>query len=781
MEKRKTVRKRRLPRRSPAFTRTPSEPLLGPKPLLFSEVFAAAPQPISSQNIALPVDAPADRSLPFAKLWPYLLAVFLMPLLVLWHRDNALYSSPRVGDAWFYLGYFRHLLEYKRDLFYGFYYGSRIPWLMPGFILHSVLPPVAANFFLHSIVQSTATISFFSILRLFAGARSALLGTLVFAVQPWVWAATGSDYVDGPSIAYGLLAMALLTYAATRLRARRLLVASGAALAGMIYTQLFCFFLVPLLLLYFIVLRWAWRRAPILQSAITLSLWAGAGFGIVTIAFAGINYVLDGNVWFYAPSIAQAHYMSKDYPQALVRAIVQNHWLVPWLWPAAGACLTAAALLPSGIRRKWTASNSGAILLPAFFLSSFAFMGWMQYRGITELGHHAYASLLLPFEFLVLGLAFWPATETMTRNAYLSLLAAAIFIFAVIWYLPGDYQILAPLPAQKVCVAWIACCSIGAFMVRRRLIGSILALAGFAGLTVVGLLHASDMHSDRTQFSRLIDLSDRINEIRKGRIVEFWYDRQEPNYPEYLALNSLYLEGYTRLSDSFPGGCETPVDPETLVVMTAQGERAADLARSALTKCWAPAGMHPEMEATETLRGPHGPYTMAIFRPRKDPTRWRPLRAVFDATGRGELQPMEGGTPLALPPERWVRDLYPVDEAKLTRVPGGLEIRTPVNAYGFAAAYPALSAPFSGWYHFVLRLRNWSGQFAFGARPGDDSTYLTADRHGHRVGDRRDMSLWVNLKAGEKVRLRTANNDLAGFGAASFVIESLTASGIPAQ
>ena len=47
-------------------------------------------------------------------LWPYLLAVLLLPLIVLWHRDVALYTATTYADPWFYLGHFLNLTEFKR-------------------------------------------------------------------------------------------------------------------------------------------------------------------------------------------------------------------------------------------------------------------------------------------------------------------------------------------------------------------------------------------------------------------------------------------------------------------------------------------------------------------------------------------------------------------------------------------------------------------------------------------------------------------------------------------
>ena len=50
----------------------------------------------------------------------YTIAVLLMPLLILWHRDNVLYSPPLHTDPWFYAGYVQSLADFKRDLFPNF-------------------------------------------------------------------------------------------------------------------------------------------------------------------------------------------------------------------------------------------------------------------------------------------------------------------------------------------------------------------------------------------------------------------------------------------------------------------------------------------------------------------------------------------------------------------------------------------------------------------------------------------------------------------------------------
>ena len=123
------------------------------------------------------------------------------------------------SDPWFYLGYFHNLVNFKRDLFPGFYYGSRLSWILPGYLANWILPPLFANAVLHLGVHTVATASLFRILRSTAGVRAAFLTAILFSVNPWFWCVTGWDHVTGAAIAYLLLGMACLPRPRRGLRA----------------------------------------------------------------------------------------------------------------------------------------------------------------------------------------------------------------------------------------------------------------------------------------------------------------------------------------------------------------------------------------------------------------------------------------------------------------------------------------------------------------------------------------------------------------------------------
>jgi hypothetical protein len=709
----------------------------------------------------------------------YAIVVLLLPVIVLWRQDNALFTPPGYMDPWFYLGFFRNLAEFKQIRFPNLYYGSRLSWVLPGYLIHSLFPPVFANCVLHLTVHSVATFSLFSVLRLTVGARSAFLTTMVFCVNPWLWAATGSNYVDGAGIAYCLLGMALLTRAAVRPPGNWSLVWAGAALAGSIYTNLFWMALAPVLPLYYVALAWTWRRTPLLRSLASFCLWAGSGFLLVSAAFGGINYMLDGQFWFYAPSVHVAQQLAST-QNPWFQTIWVGHQLRPWLWFSAIAVVTALVLLPFRARREFGGRNAAGLLFSLQLLLAVAIMGYTQGRGTPVLGISFYASYLLPFVFLTIGSSFWPASEKMGPRAFALISCAAAAAFAVFWYDSGA-QLLSrwPIPAWETILLGGALLAL-ALALRGRSVGTLLALMGFAILTLESQTGGSaDPHTNRKLYERVMQARERVEHWRDGHPVWFWYDAHDPDYYDYLALNSTYLGGYSWLGPEpdFPRhGCDRAVAPGTLIVVSSRHRQVAEVARTILAGCWRGAGMKPVVEEVDVLQQGDQPYFVAMLKADTDLPPWRPLGVVFDSTGRADLQFVENSTePVPLPLARWTAGAGERGLPSIRVTSTGLALRTPRAPYAGAASYGPLIVPETGRYRFALKYRPGSGYFAFGARPLDESRYLAVDFAGNLAGENAETAFWLDLKRGDAIVLRIANNNPHGDGAASFVMKELTA------
>jgi len=557
---------------------------------------------------------------------PYAIALLLLPILVLCWRDDPLYSPLWQSDPWFYLGYFRNLVNFKRDLFPNFYYGSRMSWILPGFALHSLFPPLIANAVLHLTAHSVAVLSLFSILRSTVGLRSAYLTAMIFSFHPWLWCATGWDHVNGAAIAYYLLAMALLTRAALQKVKTGSLISAGMALAGAVYAHLFLVAFAPLLLLYYIGFTGTWERQHVVRSIWQWCRWLGVGFVALTFPLCAINYLwVDGNPWFWTPSFRTAQAVMQNYIWG--EDIWWNGKLAPFLWFVIAGSATAIFVLLSRMGQGQAARNKAALLFSAQLLLATSFMAFLQSRGVTLLGHYYYACYLLPFVFLVLGATLWPSLETLRQRIYVLTCVISTLLFGVLWYDPARH------PLDKLLPQWGQLLSAGAILavalsVRQRKYGALLAIAGLAILTSViytGSFRLVDLHSTRGEYLDVMNARKRIEDRRNGEPILFWYDRTEGPYWEYCALNASYMAEFSRINENFPQGCSAPVDPGTFIVVTSQKEHATELARTALSDCWQPLGVHPVAESEQVIQGLRGPYTMAMLRVEAGaPSKFRP-------------------------------------------------------------------------------------------------------------------------------------------------------------
>jgi hypothetical protein len=704
------------------------------------------------------------------RLWGYVLAVLLLPAIVLWRQDNSLFTAVGYLDPWFYLGFFRNLAYFKGIVFPFTYYGSRLSWVLPGALIHSVFSPLAANCILHLAVQSVATVSLFTTIRIAAGARRAFLATMVFSVNPWLWNATGWDYVDGVGIAYCLLTMALLTSAAVRPVKRWTLLAAGMALAAMVYSNLFWVALAPLLPLYYIALAWMWRRTPAIRSFLSLCLWFGAGCAIVTVVFGGINHLLDGHFWFYAPSVLFAlALVSQTNPW--FQSIWTGHALVPWLWFSVIAGGAGLVLLPYRLRRPLTGSNAASVLFLAQCLGAIGLMGYMQFRGSPALGLPFYASYLLPFTFLVIGTSFWPAAEKISRAKYVPVCCIAAGIYGAVWY---DYagNVLPAWPVAHWQIVLVGGCLLASGLVlRQRTVGVPLAVAGLAIFTSCARFHMpNDPHAYRRQYEVLMHARQRIETIRNGHPFRFWFDDHDPGAMDYYALGSTYL--WSSVGNTFPElSCDVDVLPGTvLVVLSSSRDHVSELARTKLSQCWEPYGMRAKLVENDIIEHNSRRYTMALLTAEVDAARWRPLRAVFDSNGKGHLQPVEGSTaPVAFPLGLWTG----VNAQYLQTAAGGVRVYPPRALNALVATYPALVAPAPGKYRFALRFEQENIEPSFGASIGDGSLWRALSTRGHPAENDREMDFWVDLKSGQEIHLGILNG--AKGPRATFLMKAITA------
>jgi hypothetical protein len=692
----------------------------------------------------------------------------MLPALVLARQDNVLFTPIGWSDPWFYFGYARNLVEFKRYLFRDLYYGSRLGWLLPAHAVHSLFSPVAAACILHLLVWAAAVLAFFVAMRWIAGARSAFLTALLLGMHPWLWAATGWDYPDGVAIAYALAATALYTHAARQPARRVSLLMAGAAAGAALHSNLFWAVLGLLLPLTYVALAYAWHKRSPIRSCLEAALWSGLGAVLVTAALGGVNYWLEGSLWSLGPSIRQGRGLVSA-PSVWSSGVWSGHGLQPFLWFGPAGVLVSLALLPGRLRRGARRRSVPALVFSLQLCFTLASLVYMTGNGTQGLATRWYASSVIPFTFLVVGTSFWKGIDDLSARAYLAICALAVAAFGFVWY--GGER--AWLPAG-VGAGLVTALLISSLIMRRPLAAALLAIAGFGILTVqVHLPAAASAHEARRNYERITGTRARLETVRHGRRIHFWFDDRDPEMADFIALYSTYLANWSFLGTSFPQPvCRPFTAPDTGVVVLSTRDGAPELARRTLADCWRKDGLLARVEHSAAVEGVTRPYTVTAIFAEPDPAVRRPLRALFDAAGVGSLVPLDG-TPgaAAFPLDRWRVER----RTGASFSPAEVRVRTSRDAYAFALLYPRLVAPIAARYSFTVRFTLRTGEFAFGLCVPGAYNWMAVSTSGTPFQAPGQVAVYADLKQGEAFELAIENNENNGPGVASFAIQEVSA------
>ncbi len=705
----------------------------------------------------------------------YLIAVLLLPAIVLWRQDNTLFTGYGYLDPWFYTGFFRNLVEFKRNLFPATYYGSRLAWILPGAALHGIFPPVVANCLLHLGVHTVATVSLFLTLKWVAGARRAFLGAMLFSVNPWLWSATGWDGIDGACIAYCLLTMALLTWAALQPVRRWALVAGGMALACLVYVNLYWVTMAWLMPAGYIALAWAWHRTRPLRALLTLCAWFGAGCVLVTVTLGAVNWFLDGHFFFYAPSVIEALSIRGDH-----LAWFDSPWMrgapAPWLLFACAALAVAVAILVARWRNWNRPGDAAPVLFAVQFLCAVGWMAFTQFCGNPVLSIYYYASFLLPFTFLVMGAWLWPSVDSLPARTWVLLCAASAALFGLVW-VDRVTVLLGRIPHAALAGVAVLALSLA---LRRRVSGIVLSLAASALLVALGAglrYSGLDPHALRRQYETTMEARARVESARAGSAVRFWYDPKDRATNAATAISSTYLWSNSLLGSYQPAAdpdaaCGVELPPSTLIAAISSDGRAGQSAATMLDGCLAGTGLRAAPAGTGVIGSGRSRFTLDMLRVATVPGAWTAV-----APGRnGVLEDTAAAQPSGFPMEQWALAPGADTRAWLRPEPGGARVQTHATPGSLAAIYPVLRAPVAGRYRFAMRYWRVGGVIRFGAyRAGQPGQWLASASRPYWDGTEPDLIFWVRLAAGDEFQLAIENNNGTVRLPASFVMKGVSA------
>jgi hypothetical protein len=349
------------------------------------------------------------------------LTLLALPGLLLLVNPSWL-ASALFLDPYIYLGYFLDLPAHLRA-FPDHYISTRLPALLSGWVAHRQLPPLAANAVLHLGLYYLGVFSLYRALAPVAGRRAALLASIVLGGSPFFLGAVGWDYADGHAIAYTLLALALLQAAALAARPAPRLVAAGAALAALVFCNVFYALFAGLAVLFFLGANARGLRHRLLAAL----AWLAVGSLVLTGLLMLVNWGLCGRPPFFLANTKAT--------VTLVGHAAFRHRPLSWLLDAAWLAFPLSVALGGGL---WLCLRRGATLPWALLALGVAGLLCLERVHLGVVRYWYYVNLLLPFAGLAVGRLLSAPCRRLSRRAYGAAVAVAVLGCLLIVAVPSQ-------------------------------------------------------------------------------------------------------------------------------------------------------------------------------------------------------------------------------------------------------------------------------------------------------------------------------------------------------
>jgi hypothetical protein len=698
---------------------------------------------------------------------PDLLLLLALPVLWLCLNADWFFTPAGTTDPWLYHGYFRRLRFLLTELLPDTYYGSRLPWILPGRLLYRALPPLLAHAALHLGVYYTAVFAVYYVLRCAVGRRTALLTAAFLGSHFYFLKAVGWDYVDGAAIAYSAAAVALVTRAARSGRPGAWLVSAGAFFASAVVLYPTLLLAAPLVGLYYLAAENCFRAPPgpaLLLRGIACCVLGAAG---LVLLLGMVNFRLGGKFWFFMPTVRFVldwSQVENPWYRPLAAYIGEARWLVvPVLTVLGGLAFLLRRRRGAGAHR-WELDVFLVLQALAVFLAFF----FLELRGEGYFQNVHHTSLMMAFLVLGLGSSFLRVPEELSRGGFVIILASLLVLSAVPLVRVPPWVVPWSQPVRLVLVGSFGLLGISArFSLRRGLPALGMGMAGLflaylaAFPAFPAALPGETRHDHRAVFFRIDAALQALKEVAAERKPYFWYSKNEEHGAEFTSLAATHGWLSSLINDSFPGLKRLDnlgfalteedyhaLEQGQLIVLLSSEPEPFQRAEAALR----PTGHRLRRIAERTIRQPDGWYTMTFC---EVDACSAVLGVQYDGESpTGTLIPQGADAPLPL--NLWTPDVPDSAETLQFRADGSLLVTTAASKFAYAAWYAPLTVTEDGTYGFCLKYRVLSGQFAFGALPADESKWI-AQAPRSRVKGPGILSFRVPLRAGDQVKLLLTN------------------------
>jgi len=439
------------------------------------------------------VDGHGDRA---RRDWLILFPLLVPAVLLAAGNDDFGFDPPGFLDSFVYVGYFWHYPEHLWVFDDNSNYKiSRLPWVLPGYVLHALMGTVAGSLVLAYLAMAAGAAALYLLLRdsLHNRTVAAVVG-VAWAGCTWAHGIGGWSYHMMAASAYYLMACWLVVRAARgqsphvvsgflgrrsawREGGSRTSVLSstmaGVFLASAVHTYVFLVTFTPLVaLLYFAALPVGSPR-PMARSARVALHMVGGGI-LITLALAAVNRATGGAWLFFMPQIEAAWKYSQ--PAADIWSLDATRWL-----PLARYLVIPAAFLAAGLavpfHRRRDPDRRVSIAFVASAWAALAIMCYFQFvrrQVALDYSYHAFPLYLHAFPCVGAALAGWARGQQRQPALLVGLATLSVL---------GPLLLLLPTPLPHVMDATSAFMGLARF---PSIVGPMaLSLAGVAAMSLL--------------------------------------------------------------------------------------------------------------------------------------------------------------------------------------------------------------------------------------------------------------------------------------------------------
>ena len=349
-----------------------------------------------------------------------------------------LYNPFGTIDTWLYTALWTNFAQ-TYEAFAGTYYVSRVPWIVPGYLLNAFFDARTAFVVLHATYFLAGGVLFYVLCRRWLGVVPAAMGYVGLIGSHMYFNAHRWDYYEGGVITcmIGAYAFSLVRTDSTFARAASL-VLGGAFAAAMVTTRIIdVVFLVGIPLLYAAVTADLPWRPRLLRFARDIGAFAA---GAATLVLAcGLFARSHGEEFLYfMPQVRVAQQTSGGYNQLPVDAWLP---LSPYFWVPLFVIVFAAVVVAFGPKHDRLARRFlvGAALWLAVDYGGFAAWQFLGDGWLFNITYYFDSFLVPTFVCLTAATAVLLGAQRLDRWALLVCVASALAVLGpVVWIYRTD-------------------------------------------------------------------------------------------------------------------------------------------------------------------------------------------------------------------------------------------------------------------------------------------------------------------------------------------------------